>query len=52
MTPGAVVADLMRSGAEPVGLEVVRPSLEDVYLGLVAAHDASTSEREELENAR
>jgi ABC-2 type transport system ATP-binding protein len=42
--PGAVVADLMRSGAEPRGLEIVRPSLEDVYLGLVAAHQATELE--------
>jgi ABC-2 type transport system ATP-binding protein len=58
MTPGAVVADLMRSGIEPEGLEIVRPSLEDVYLKLVAAHDAasggalSTSGSEEMENAK
>ncbi len=42
--PGAVVADLMRSGTEPRGLEIVRPSLEDVYLGLVAAHQATELE--------
>jgi len=37
--PGALVARLVReSGAEPEQLEVVRPSLEDVYLGLLAAH--------------
>jgi ABC-2 type transport system ATP-binding protein len=54
--PGSVVAALMKSGKEPAGLEIVRPSLEDVYLGLIAAHDASTSsvteENKELENAR
>lgn len=34
--PGAVVAELMRrSIGEPLGLEIIRPSLEDVYLGLV-----------------
>ena len=33
--PGAFVAALARRVGEPVGLEVVRPSLEDVYLGLV-----------------
>jgi ABC-2 type transport system ATP-binding protein len=44
--PGAVVAELMRSGAEPRGLEIVRPSLEDVYLGLVARHEKQTAERE------
>lgn len=36
--PGRVVTDLVgRIGAEPPGLEIVRPSLEDVYLSLVAA---------------
>ncbi len=54
--PGAVVATLMKSGKEPAGLEIVRPSLEDVYLGLIAAHEASTSSAtatdKELENAR
>lgn len=59
MTPGAVVADLMKSGIEPVGLEIVRPSLEDVYLGLIAAHEAASGTApsaspgtEELENAK
>ena len=34
--PGQVVAELVASaGGEPADLEVVRPSLEDVYLGLV-----------------
>lgn len=33
-TPGAVVASLMRDG-EPRDLQVRRPSLEDVYLGLL-----------------
>ncbi|MCU1550287.1 MAG: transporter ATP-binding protein [Glaciihabitans sp.] len=42
--PGAVVADLMRSGVEPDGLEIVRPSLEDVYLELVAANSPSSIE--------
>jgi ABC-2 type transport system ATP-binding protein len=36
-TPGEIVADLMRDGREPEGLEIVRPSLEDVYLQLVGA---------------
>jgi len=35
-TPGAVVARL----GEPDDLEVVRPSLEDIYIQLVARHDA------------
>ncbi|WP_314424403.1 ABC transporter ATP-binding protein [uncultured Microbacterium sp.] len=37
-TPGAVVADLHRSAGEPQGLEIVRPTLEDIYLGLIRAH--------------
>jgi ABC-2 type transport system ATP-binding protein len=56
-TPGAVVADLMKSGVEPRGLEIVRPSLEDVYLGLVAAHEGVSTgstrlDENEKENAR
>jgi ABC-2 type transport system ATP-binding protein len=39
--PGAVVAQLMKSGNEPKDLEVVRPSLEDIYLELVSAYEAS-----------
>jgi ABC-2 type transport system ATP-binding protein len=39
--PGAVVAQLMKSGREPKNLEIVRPSLEDVYLELVEAYDSS-----------
>ncbi|GAB3602821.1 ABC transporter ATP-binding protein [Microbacterium aureliae] len=35
--PGRFVADLVaRTGAEPAGIEILRPSLEDVYLELVA----------------
>lgn len=38
--PGALVTRLTEeSGGEPRGLEVIRPSLEDVYLGLVRAAD-------------
>ena len=34
--PGALVARLTQeSGGEPQDLEVIRPSLEDIYLGLV-----------------
>ncbi|UYO96644.1 ABC transporter ATP-binding protein [Microbacterium sp. M28] len=33
--PGAVIAELYRDGGEPRGLEVVRPTLEDIYLGLI-----------------
>ena len=43
--PGRVVADLMRSG-EPKNLEIVRPSLEDVYLKLVEAYETKTEELE------
>jgi len=39
--PGRVAASLMRDGREPDDLEIVRPSLEDIYLGLVAQHDAA-----------
>jgi ABC-2 type transport system ATP-binding protein len=41
-TPGAVVAALMKNGAEPAALEIVRPSLEDVYLELVASTGSVT----------
>ena len=41
--PGAVVAELMKSGTEPKNLEIVRPSLEDVYLRLVEAYEDSTT---------
>jgi ABC-2 type transport system ATP-binding protein len=44
--PGAVVAELMKSGKEPEDLEVVRPGLEDVYLQLVAANDVKNDEKE------
>ncbi|KQQ65022.1 ABC transporter ATP-binding protein [Microbacterium sp. Leaf320] len=37
-TPGAVVSELQRSGGEPDSLEVVRPTLEDIYLGLIREH--------------
>ncbi|HWS50385.1 MAG TPA: ABC transporter ATP-binding protein [Microbacterium sp.] len=33
--PGAVVARIHRDEGEPDGLEVVRPTLEDIYLGLI-----------------
>ncbi|HEX4399807.1 MAG TPA: ABC transporter ATP-binding protein [Galbitalea sp.] len=48
--PGAVVVDLMKSGSEPRNLEVVRPSLEDIYLELV--RDYEQDELKELETAR
>ncbi|WES64442.1 ABC transporter ATP-binding protein [Microbacter sp. GSS18] len=42
--PGRFVADLVaRAGAEPADVEIVRPSLEDIYLGLVA-EDAGAAE--------
>jgi ABC-2 type transport system ATP-binding protein len=43
--PGAFVAALHSTlGTEPDSLEVIRPSLEDIYLGIVNAHaDASTA---------
>jgi len=42
-SPSTLVARLVaeNGGRELVGLEVVRPSLEDVYLGLVAAYERS-----------
>jgi ABC-2 type transport system ATP-binding protein len=43
--PGRVVADLMKAG-EPRNLEVVRPSLEDIYLKLVEAYEVSTAAQE------
>jgi ABC-2 type transport system ATP-binding protein len=45
--PGGIVADLMKAG-EPKNLEIVRPSLEDIYLKLVEAYEA----KEELEPVR
>jgi ABC-2 type transport system ATP-binding protein len=50
--PGAVVAALMKSGVEPRGLEIVRPSLEDVYLQLVSTFEHGAKEIHEKENAR
>ncbi|WP_166876111.1 MULTISPECIES: ABC transporter ATP-binding protein [unclassified Salinibacterium] len=45
--PGAVVAQLFDAlGHEPDGLEVVRPTLEDVYLGLVGHHATEIIELE------
>ncbi|MBK4349079.1 ABC transporter ATP-binding protein [Lacisediminihabitans changchengi] len=49
LEPGAVVARLYgASGGEPEGLEVIRPSLEDVYLKLVAGHIGSSAQSTEL----
>jgi ABC-2 type transport system ATP-binding protein len=54
--PAAVVTDLVaRLGGEPEGLEVIRPSLEDVYLDLVGhehASDLSAEAPTETEAAR
>ncbi|WP_428844499.1 ABC transporter ATP-binding protein [Plantibacter flavus] len=42
--PAARVADLTATlGGEPRDLEVIRPSLEDIYLGLVHAADAAAT---------
>ncbi|MCP2032905.1 ABC-2 type transport system ATP-binding protein [Okibacterium sp. HSC-33S16] len=46
--PAAFVTALaLQSGTEPRDLEVIRPSLEDIYLGLVAAADAEAAEAAE-----
>jgi len=43
-TPAAVVARLYASGGvEPTDLEVIRPSLEEIYLGLVGASGSSAN---------
>lgn len=41
--PGAFVAELQRTVGEPDALEVVRPTLEDIYLGLIREHDAASA---------
>lgn len=41
--PGAFVAHLHGRGGEPAALEVVRPSLEDIYLGMVGANQNPTA---------
>jgi ABC-2 type transport system ATP-binding protein len=46
-SPAQVVAALLaRLGKEPTGLEIIRPSLESVYLGLVGAAATSTIDLE------
>lgn len=46
--PAELVASLVRElGAEPDALEVIRPSLEDIYLKLVRAAGAETRDDEE-----
>jgi ABC-2 type transport system ATP-binding protein len=47
-TSSALVASLMVNGTEPARLEIIRPSLEDIYLQLVADHATAN----EAENAR
>jgi ABC-2 type transport system ATP-binding protein len=43
-TPAQVVAELASAaGGEPVDLQVLRPSLEDIYLGLVRRHAAGST---------
>ena len=50
--PASLVARLFAAtGTEPDGLEVRRPSLEDVYLALVAAHPTEDSTLEQLERS-
>jgi ABC-2 type transport system ATP-binding protein len=45
LEPAGVVTRLFAaSNTEPEGLEVVRPSLEDVYIGMIQAHDARIKE--------
>jgi ABC-2 type transport system ATP-binding protein len=39
--PGRLVARLAQGGTEPDELEIVRPSLEDVYLSLVSQYEAA-----------
>jgi len=41
--PGAFVAALYARGGEPQRLEVVRPSLEDVYLSFLGADERRTA---------
>ncbi|GLK15821.1 ABC transporter ATP-binding protein [Herbiconiux flava] len=41
--PGRFVADLVAREGEVAELEVIRPSLEDIYLGLVEAAEAATA---------
>lgn len=42
--PGAAVAALYRDTGEPRGLEVVRPTLEDIYLGLIRDQTPATED--------
>ena len=48
--PARVVAELVAAlGREPGDLEVIRPSLEDVYLGLVRGARPETENNRETE---
>jgi ABC-2 type transport system ATP-binding protein len=49
--PGALVARLHADGGEPHSLEVIRPSLEDVYLDLVARAEEQTGDAGEARGA-
>lgn len=42
-SPGALVSELQRTVGEPDSLEVVRPTLEDIYLGLIRQHDTASA---------
>lgn len=42
-SPGALVAELQRTHGEPDALEIVRPTLEDIYLDLIRRHDAAAA---------
>lgn len=42
--PGALVSALFRDGGEPRGLSVVRPTLEDIYLGLIRDQPPATED--------
>ena len=48
--PGLVVARVVAEVGEPQGLEIIRPSLEDIYLQLVADHAAGEA-ADLMENA-
>ncbi|WP_404434823.1 ABC transporter ATP-binding protein [Microbacterium lacus] len=50
--PARFVADLVaRTGAEPASVDIVRPSLEDIYLGLVAEHTGAAAPADALTEA-
>jgi ABC-2 type transport system ATP-binding protein len=49
-TPARLVAELASAvGGEPTDLQILRPSLEDIYLGLVRRHAARTSDTRNAE---